>query len=245
MPNPNHQSDHALSGHALSGHALSDLAGSFAFLIAAVGWVALGLQLFLTIGLIEDRGGSLLDAVWRYVGYFTILTDIAVVGTMTLVAANRWPGGTDSSPSFLSGVTFAIVIVGVVYHVLLSGLAPDMAWASWVTDRLLHYVTPAMTVLFWIAFVPKHGLTMRDPFLWMTYPIVYLVYALIRGAADGWYAYYFFDVSVLGYGRALINASGVSAILLGFGLAVVALSRAVSRRRAAPARQVDRPRTRG
>lgn len=235
MPNPN----------ALSDNALSDLARKIAFLIAAVGWMALGLQLFLTIGLIEGQGGSLLDAVWRYVGYFTILTNMAVAATMTAVAADRWPGGADPSPAFLSGVTFAIAIVGLVYHLLLSDLASDLAWAFWVTDRVLHYVIPSMTVLFWIAFVPKHGLTLRDPFWWMTYPIGYLVYAMIRGAADGWYAYYFIDVAALGYGRALINAAGLSVIVLGVGLAIVALSRAVSRRWPVPARQVDRPRTRG
>jgi len=41
--------------------------------------------------------------------------------------------------------------------------------------------------------VPKGDLTRRDPPRWAVYPLVYLIYALVRGTADGKFAYPFLD----------------------------------------------------
>ena len=50
-----------------------------------LGWAALILQLILLIRLIQSQGATLLEAVWRFVGYFTILTNIAAA-VVTVVA---------------------------------------------------------------------------------------------------------------------------------------------------------------
>jgi len=61
--------------------------------------------------------------------------------------------------------------------------------------------------------------------LWLIYPLVYFVYALLRGHLLGAYAYPFIDVAMLGYTQVFINAGG---ILVGFvliGLLVIGIDR--------------------
>jgi hypothetical protein len=67
-----------------------------------------------------------------------------------------------------------------------------------------------------------------DPVRWLAYPVGYLVYALARGAVDGWYPYYSLDVGALGYAPALANALmlGVAMLIAGYVVVgIVALTR--------------------
>lgn len=202
---------------------LSHAARRGAGVIAAIGWLALGLQLVVTLGMMTADGHTVPAALWRYLGYFTILTNLLVALTMTRVARDRWPGGAAPHVSIVSGVVLAIAIVGVVYEVLLSGRVPAMGPLWWTADRLLHYVVPTLAVLWWLAFVPKHTLGAGDPIRWLAYPAGYLVYALARGAVDQWYPYFFIDVAAIGYGQALTNAALLSVGMLAVGYVVVGL----------------------
>lgn len=60
----------------------------------------------------------------------------------------------------------------------------------------------------------------------------------MRGSFDGWYPYFFIDVSTLGYGRALLNSGGLAVGMLVAGYAVVAGARLLAPRRAALTRDV-------
>lgn len=190
--------------------------------LAAIGWVALALQLVVTVDMTTSDGRTVVDALWRYLGYFTILTNLLVSVTLTRVARARGPGGAPADTSAITGVVLAIAIVGVTYHTLLSGRVPAMGPLWWTADRMLHYLMPAATVVWWLAFVPTHTLTYRDPLSWLTFPVSYLVYALVRGSFDGWYPYYFIDVSAIGYGQTLLNSALLTVAMFVAGLAVVA-----------------------
>lgn len=207
---------------------ISTLGRVAAAIIAVAGWLALALQLQVSIFLNAQAGRSAAAAVWSYVGYFTILTNILVAATLTLVGLGRRPGGASPWPSFLAGVMLAIAVVGVVYEAVLSAVVPPMGpwWA--LADRTLHYAVPASTVLWWIAFAPKAALTSADPPRWLVYPLLYFAYVLARGAANGWYPYFFIDVGGLGYPRALLHAAALTLAMLGAGylvLGAVALAR--------------------
>jgi hypothetical protein len=94
-----------------------------------------------------------------------------------------------------------------------------------VANDLLHYVTPAVCVLYWWFAVPKSSLRWVHPFWWGLYPTLYLVYALIRGAIIQSYPYGFIDAGVLGYQRTFVNGIGLLIAFLALGLALVASSR--------------------
>lgn len=200
---------------------ISPIGRGAAALIATACWLALALQLVVSIYINAEQGRTTAVAIWRYFGYFTILTNLLVAVTLSRVAIGRTPGGSSPRPSVLAGVMLTIAIVGVVYEGVLSGTVPAMGPFWWLADRTLHYAVPATVVLWWLAFAPKHGLTRADPPRWLAFPVAYFAYSLVRGAVDGWYPYFFIDVGLLGYGRALLNAAVLTVIMLVAGQLVV------------------------
>lgn len=198
----------------------SAVARRLAAVCAVAGWSALALQLAVSIALTRQAGDSAALALWRFVGYFTILTNLRVALAFTTLARGHAP-----APAAFTGVVLAIVVVGVVYDTVLAAIVPPMTPAWWLADRVLHYVMPIATAAWWIAFTPKAGLLWRDAVRWLRYPLAYLVYALARGAVDGWYPYFFINAARLGYARALANAAGLTVAMLIAGLALIAVTR--------------------
>ncbi|MFC6897239.1 Pr6Pr family membrane protein [Nonomuraea dietziae] len=101
---------------------------------------------------------------------------------------------------------------------------------------LLHYVTPIMAVIDWLAFdrtAPRPRWAAAPA--WLAYPVVYMVFALVRGALlppHAWkrYPYPFLNVDRFGYGGVLLMAVALAVCfaLLGYGL--IALHRLVNHR---------------
>jgi hypothetical protein len=144
---------------------------------------------------------SALAASWVLLRYFTITTNLLVAGLFLAVAVS---GRADVAPRLMGVTVIAIVLVGVVYAVLLSGLR-HLSGNSLIADTLMHRVTPVLVPLFWLWLTPKGTFTRRDPFIWALYPLAYFAYALARGAVEGRYAYPFMDLSELGWARTALN----------------------------------------
>jgi hypothetical protein len=136
-----------------------------------------------------------------------------------------------SHPHIVLETVSSITLVGIVYSVALRNMwEPD--GLQLIADRLLHDVMPVLFVLVWL--IRPHGaIRWRDALLCAVFPGLYAVYALIRGAIDGWYAYWFLDPSrsnLLELGRNVVVLLGVVAAI---GLAFVGIDKILARRRPA------------
>ncbi|MDZ4777105.1 MAG: Pr6Pr family membrane protein [Alphaproteobacteria bacterium] len=207
------------------------LARICACILAAVGWFGLVAQLIVSLGLFADQGRTALDAVWAYLGYFTVLTNILVATALTRFAIG---GVHRPSNSVMTAVTCYILIVGVTFVTLLQNLY-DLNGLHLIADRTMHHVMPALTVLFWFAFVPKGTLRWRYVLGWMVFPLTYVVYAVLRGVVEGFYPYPFIDVSKIGWGQTAINSVGLFAAFLLVGLGAIALDGVLGKRAQAAA----------
>ncbi len=205
-----------------------------AAIAAVIGWLALGLQLLLTIRLALANGHGVLAGVWIYLGYFTVLANLAVALALTAAASERRGGSGKflGRPGVHTAIAMAIVVVAAIYHLLLRQLWQPQGWEV-VSDDVLHTLMPLLFVLHWWLAVPKATLRWRHVFAWQVYPASYFAYALARGAINDWYPYPFIDVSALGYPRVLGNAFGVLLLFIAVGLLLVALGHWQVRRRAA------------
>ncbi len=195
-----------------------------AALLSVLAWIAVSLQLGLSLQLVRTQGGGIADALVIVLGYFTILSNLFVALTAGAVALA--PGSRLASPMLRGCATTAIVVVGLGYHLLLRQIWDPQGW-QWVADNLLHYAVPVAALAHWLWFPPETRLPKRAPLLWALYPTAYLAYALIRGEWIDAYPYPFIDVPALGYARVFANAAG---LLLVF-VAVGALLRLAARRR--------------
>jgi hypothetical protein len=201
--------------------ARSTMTRLLAAIAAMVGWAALALQLVLIMRTLGPALGA-----WRYVGFFTVLSNIAVASIASAVALGRdhWLTGAKAR---LAGVT-AIVTVGLVYSVLLRSLWHPTGWQK-VADAGLHDLTPLLFAALWTV-MPHGALKWRDIGLALVGPAVYLGYAMARGSVDGWYPYYFIDPTTQSVASLLGSIAGVIAVFAIVAAAAVAIDRRLGTR---------------
>mgnify|MGYP005853097323 CR=1 FL=1 len=160
------------------------------------------------------RGTSVLATLWGMAGYFTVLTNVLVAGGMGLVAM-RW--------KIPAGLAFAgalaIMMVGLIYHVLLARLNNPVELAWWA-DQGLHTVVPLLALMWWLAFAPMpEWRALAGGLVW---PLVYVVSAMVRGAVTGFWPYPFLDVAQLGWSGVALNLCGMVLAFIAVGAALIA-----------------------
>lgn len=205
----------------------------FAGIIAVLGFVSLYGQALVLVRKGAEMGLGAVPSLWWMLGYFTILTNIAVVVVMAMIAFARWPRWWPSPAGLIASLTACIALVGVVYHLLLRNLW-NPAGLHWWADQGLHSAMPLATFAFWLAYAPKAELRYADVLRWLIFPVGYAFYAQVRGALEGWYPYPFLDAKALGLGGVIVNSVVIGA---GFALAclgIVALGRFMARRLPSP-----------
>ncbi|MEO5611269.1 MAG: Pr6Pr family membrane protein [Sphingomicrobium sp.] len=198
---------------------------------ALIGWAALALQLAL---IVRNLGPAL--GVWRFVGFFTILTNIgASVVAMAMALDSHGPLA--RARARLMAAT-SIALVGITYSVALRALWHPTGLQK-VADMALHDAMPLLFLAVWVV-APHPGLKWREIGWALLPPAAYLAYSLARGAIDGWYAYWFLNPAEQSAGALLVS---VAVMLAGFA-AVAALLVAADRwlaSKADEARAASRP----
>ncbi len=82
----------------------------------------------------------------------------------------------------------------------------------------LHYLMPVVVVAEWLFQPPKAMLSFQQSLYWLVYPLVYLVYSLIRGPISGFYAYPFLNPAKIGgYGIVALYCVGIFVLFLVIG----------------------------
>lgn len=169
---------------------------------------------------------------FNFFGFFTIQSNLiaaALLAATALMSLRR-----RRIPATLvilrAAATTYMVVTGIVYNTLLTGLAGgiDLAWANTV----LHVVFPVYCLLDWLLFPDTFRIPLRKLGYVAAYPLVWLAVVLVRGATDGWVPYPFLDPSQ-GYGAVALYAVGIAVAIVGVGALVFTLGSSGLRRRPA------------
>lgn len=172
----------------------------FSLLVAA----ALAVQVYSTL----EQGRSLLN----FFSFFTIQSNIIAgvvllivgVGTLLNVKASR-------QFAFIRGAaTLYMVITGIVFALLLAGLAERLQLTVPWVNTVLHYLIPIVMLVDWLLFPPKFKFSLRHTILWLAFPLVYLAYALIRGSIVNWYPYPFLDPPQVGWVSVIVTSIAIA-----------------------------------
>jgi hypothetical protein len=196
---------------------------AIAALAALVGWAGLALQLIL---IVENLGPGL--GTWRFFGFFTILTNIGAAAVATAVAIGRQSGLAGARARLMAATS--ILMVGFVYSVALRALW-NPAGAQRLADVALHDATPLLWVMLWLL-APHPRLAWREILWALLPPVLYVVYALARGAADGWYAYWFLNPAEQSAGELLTSVILLLFAFLCAAAVLVTADRALGRKSA-------------
>lgn len=157
-----------------------------------------------------DQG--LLGRVFDYFTYFTLWSNILVAIVMLMLFARP------DRDSFWFRVlrldsVLMIVVTGIIYNVVLAATAKNQGLEVW-TNFFLHVLTPLLTFVVWLIAGPRGWISWRIIAASLILPIIWLVFALVRGAFIGAYPYGFLDVATYGYGTVLTNVAGIVAFAI-------------------------------
>ena len=180
---------------------------------------ATGLTLNLISSITADEPRSLGTRLVRFFSYFTVECNILVLAIAALVAAGaaRGAGFALAQLDALIGIT----VTGIVFAAILAPVQDHIGLSS----VLLHYVSPPLALLLWLALGPWVARPWRIIGAALLWPLAYLVWTVVHGAISDWYPYGFIDAGELGAGRMLRNALLVLLFGVALGLAVVAVDR--------------------
>jgi hypothetical protein len=202
--------------------------------ILVVGRLFFGLLTLVAIGVqlgIHIQHGF---AVLNFFSYFTNLSNIfaAVVfllGALALLR-RREPRSQVADDLARGAAAAAMAIVGIVYGILLRNedLGTLLPWVNVV----VHYVMPVAVVADWLYAPPASRLTLRQTGYWLIYPLLFLIYTLVRGAIVNWYPYPFLNPAKAGgYGGVTLYAIAIFVAFLIVGWLLVAVGNAQKRDR--------------
>ena len=180
--------------------------------------------------LIDLSGKGTLNLV-SYFSYFTIQSNL-IAATVLIVGAARWRKPHSSTFDLVrGGAVVYMSITGIVFTLLLSGTDVDTA-IPWV-NTVVHQLMPIVLVVDWLLDPPAGNLTYRQGLLWLIYPLVWIIYILIRGALVGLYPYPFLDPDNGGYGSVAVYCVAILFLMALVSAATVWLAHAVQGRAAA------------
>lgn len=192
--------------------------------------VALVIQIPITAASTAGAFDTPAERVGNLFTFFTVLTNVLVALTCAVLAAAPHHRSRLLSVLRLDAVV-GIGVTAAVYHSVLAGLY-ELSGAEAVANQLFHTISPAMALAGWALFGPRGLVDRAVVVLSLLYPVLWLLFTLVRGALIGWYPYPFLDVGVLGYPQAALNCLLVAALFLVLAGAVLGLDRVLARRAA-------------
>ncbi|MEO5609401.1 MAG: Pr6Pr family membrane protein [Ornithinibacter sp.] len=216
---------------APQGRQTSGLARTAYGLNAGLAWLGVGLTLVISAlggyeptpvtgnlyGTHPEGFAGAISRVSDTLSYFTIWSNVVVALALTLLARQAPRDSTLRRVLRLDSLLM-ITITAIVYAVLLAPSAVVVGWSR-LTDPILHQVTPAVTVLVWLAFGPRRWISWRILLSSMVIPLGWIAWMLGRGAVVGAYPYDFADVGTRGYPAVAATLAGI----LVFGVVVGAV----------------------
>jgi hypothetical protein len=173
-------------------------------IVAAIVAAIVG-QLASSLDFWHSRGvDDVTPQIVNFFSFFTIESNIAsavvlAIGAVLLIVRSA-PDSAGFTLVRASVVTY-MVVTGIVYNLLLRGVElPQGSTLGW-SNEILHVVAPAYLLIDWIFAPGRVPLAPRKIWPILVFPIVWVVYALVRGpfvvdkvyGNDFWYPYPFLN----------------------------------------------------
>ncbi len=190
-------------------------------LFAGVALVAIATQL---IGLANQ---GTLNPV-NYFSYFTIDSNLIAAGVLLAGAARRNTSGSLAFDLVRGAAVVYMSITGIVFTLLLANTDVDTA-IRWV-NTVVHELMPLVMLADWLVSPPSVRLKVRQGLVWLSFPLVWIVYTLIRGAIVNRYPYPFLDPANGGYASVAVYSAGILIAMILVSAIIVGLANAAGGR---------------
>jgi len=169
----------------------------------------------------------------NYFSYFTIDSNLIATGVLIAGAAHRARAATPRLDLVRGGAVVYMSITGIVFTLLLSNTDVDTA-IPWV-NSVVHELMPLVMLADWLVTPPAARLRLRQGLLWLSFPLTWIVYTIIRGAIVNLYPYPFLNPANGGYGSVAAYCVAILGAMLVVSAVVVVLANAAGGGRRAEA----------
>lgn len=194
------------------------------------GAAGLVLQFTISMQAMLGSGRDLFGSLGHFFAYYTILTNLVLVLVYLsevlptpLLALFRHP--------VLRGLMAANIALVALYVFFVLRFLTSLEDLFLLADTVLHYLCPALYLLWWFV-AQEHGtLRWSDLPLMLAPTVVYFLYAMARGALVQEYPYPILNALELGYGQVLLNAAYMTIALAALSAVVIACDRLLGRSR--------------
>lgn len=182
--------------------------------ITIVGWITLAVRLYLRI---TEYDFSAFESTVQFFSYFTILTNLFV----TLYCTNQLLKPTEKNtsvlnkPETLTALMVFILIVGLVYHIALKPIW-NPEGIQMLLSEIHHTFVPLGTFILWLISNDKKTIELKSLIKWLLYPIIYILFVLLRGSFSNFYPYPFLDVQSLGIEKVITNSIVLLTVMILF-----------------------------
>jgi hypothetical protein len=185
---------------------------------------------------VTDRIANSIFRPFEYFAYFSIVTAIVAglflvttsFGLMLKIEDTKWVEIARLS------MAVALIVVGVVYHALLADAANDVrdgdyAWPV-LPNEIIHTYAPILAAIEYLISVRAFRIRLRA-FVWVAiFPLIWLVFSIVRGSATNWWPYWFINPNgEAGLGGMLTYIAAITGFFLVLGLTVLGLKQVLRR----------------
>jgi hypothetical protein len=215
-----------------------------ALIAIGVGAVGLGLNFYaisavMSVSATNPVARSAPDFALYYLSFLTNLSNIALILVyLSDLTGWGWLGWFRQRVT-RAGMAGLIALVMGFYHFM---LAPSLGFLTGpivLSNQLLHYVTPTLFLVWWLACTGHGTLRFRDVPAMLAPGLIYVAYILVRGAIVGDYPYTILDPGFAiggvpqGYLGVAIGVGVLVVMVAIFDLLLVGIDGLIARRRQA------------
>jgi hypothetical protein len=155
------------------------------------------------------------NTVIHFLSFFTIQTNILIAACLLLPALMPMSRTSQlvSRPSLRVAVMSYSALVAIIYFLVLRNIGHDYGLER-LADWILHYVTPTIFLIDWVAWVPKGRIPWSAVAGYLIYPALYGAWMVLYGAITGWYPYPFVNATKLGYAHLVGNLMALACVVV-------------------------------
>lgn len=176
--------------------------------------------------------------------YFTIISNLFCLGlfsalsilTVRDILKKGVYGTTSISPHIKGEILISILLTMSVYHFILIPYALRMNpyQTLKISDIVLHYFIPVLTLFDWLLFDEKKSFKWYDPIVWTIGPYLYIVFVFIQAGFNivdrvnahiNNYIYAFLDVRLLGEANVIFNIVSLTIVFILVGYLIYGIDR--------------------
>jgi hypothetical protein len=150
----------------------------------------------------------------NFFSYFTVVSNVVLVFTFVALAIRPRLAYDLPFVSLRGIATMSITITGLVYAVLLAPVSADVDVSLRWVDFTVHTLAPFVGIADWLLDPPRRRLPLVTIVGWLAFPVGWLAYTLIRGAATGWYPYPFLDPDLESFGSIVTTCLLITAVFV-------------------------------